>query len=74
MTREEARQFGLKSIEGHSDDEVFCCAPKTGKNAWTYGELREALIEDKCMEDSTNPIDDIIKLDNYLREKQKNGL
>lgn len=69
LTREEARQIGLKCLEGKADDEIYCQAPKPPKNVWTVKEFREALINDTELENHENPIDGLIHLEEYLNER-----
>lgn len=69
MTREEAKQLALsevqKNIEKYGKDTVFSRAPKVGKNSWTWGEVRDAILADKYLEETHyNPIDIILKLYN----------
>jgi len=69
ITREEARQIGLKSLEGKSDDEIYCQA---ARNTWTVGDYRKALINDTELENYgkwANPIDGLIYLEEYLNEQ-----
>jgi len=72
ITREEARQIGLKCLEGKDDDEIYCQAAQPPKNTWTVGEYREALINDTELENYgkwANPIDGLIHLEEYLNEQ-----
>lgn len=71
MTREEARQIGLKSLEGKADDQIYNRAPQSGKNTWTVGEYREALLNDTEIEGMGNPIDDLLHLEECLNEQGK---
>lgn len=72
MTREEAKQLALsevqKNIEKYGEDTVFNRAPKVGKNSWTWGEVRDAILKDECLEETdSNPIDMILNLCNAFR-------
>lgn len=72
ITREEARQIGLKCIEGKDDNEIYCRAAQPPKNTWTVGEYRKALINDTELENHgkyANPIDGLIHLEEYLNER-----
>ena len=78
MTREEARQIALKQIEQelkiHGEDDVVTRAPAVGKCSWTYKEYKEAILEDKCLENSnTNPIDLVLRYDEYAKEHGLKG-
>lgn len=76
MTREEVKKQLLneidKSAEKHGGlDEIFCKAPQVGKSIWTWREYREAVEQDKPMENSTsNPIDVYIKYLEYIKKKK----
>lgn len=69
LTREEARQIGLKSLEGKADDQIYMRAPQPGKNTWTVGEYRAALLNDTEIEGQGNPIDGLLHLEEYLNER-----
>lgn len=69
ITREEARQIGLKSLEGKSDNEIYCRAAQPPKNTWTVGEYREALLGDTKLKEGENPIDELIHFEEYLNER-----
>ena len=74
MTREEVKKQLLneidKSAEKHGGlDEIFCKAPQVGKNTWTWREYREAVEQDKPMENlNENPIDVYITYLNYVKK------
>ena len=73
MTRDEAKQIALKSIEEeiekNGENHIFIAAPQLGKNSWTLKECKEAILNDKPLENTDNNlIDGIINLDKYLRE------
>lgn len=79
MTRKEAQQIALKEIEEgirqDGEDAVFMMSPKTGKCSWTYKEAKEAVLEDKCLEDSggTNLIDMVLEYEKYVKEHNINS-
>jgi hypothetical protein len=73
LTREEAKEYYLKllnkEIEEHGEDFIFVSATKIGKNTWTVGEFKKAIENNINPEEySTNPIDDLLRYDEYLRE------
>ena len=73
LTREEAKEYYLKmlnkEIEEHGEDFIFVRATKIGKNTWTVGEFKKAIENNINPEEySTNPIDDLLRYDEYLRE------
>ena len=73
MTREEAKEIALwlvnESIKQHGEDGIYVMCPKPGKNSWTYKEAKEAILEDKPLEDSNNNIIDmIIEYDEYAKK------
>ena len=79
MTREEARQYALeqvnKDIEQRGEDGIAMRAPCVGKCAWTWGELRTAILNDECLENTdANPIDMILSLHKHLIEHGQKGL
>ena len=75
MTREEAKQIALKEVEKgikeNGEDAIFMMSPKIGKDCWTWKEAKEAILEDKALEDSGgyNLIDSVLKYDVYLKAK-----
>ena len=73
LTREEAKEYYLKmlnkEIEENGEDFIFVRATKIGKNTWTVGEFKKAIENNINPEEySTNPIDDLLRYDEYLRE------
>ena len=64
MTREEAKEIALRlvneSIKQHGEDGIYMMCPKPGKNSWTYKEVKDAILEDKPLEDSNNNIIDMV--------------
>ena len=78
MTRKDARDFALKEVEKqiarNGENGVACFAPKPGKNKWTWGEMRKAIINDECLEESSNPIDDMLHLNEFLLKNGEEGL
>ena len=78
MTREEAKKKALDSInEGiakFGEDAPFMRCPMPGKNTWTFKEAKESVEKDTCLEGTNdNLIDDILKLDEYLRQQHKDN-
>lgn len=77
MTREQAKQILLKdaekNIKKYGEDAVAVMSPKIGKDHWTWREVKEAIINDTCLEDSDgmNPIDNLIA---YEEDRLKRGL
>lgn len=76
LTREEARQMALidieKEISKYGEDHVMCCCPMPGKNSWTAKEYKEAILKDKCLENTNSkPIDDYLKLEKWYNERGK---
>lgn len=75
MNREQAKKIGLYYItrwaEQHGWDSVYLAAPKIGKNTWTAREYKDALEQDKCLEEKSNPIDMILDLERYYIEHGK---
>ena len=69
ITREEARRVGLKLLEGKDDNEIYNRTAQSPKNTWTVGEYKEALLGDTKLEDGENPIDELIRLEEYLNER-----
>jgi len=79
MTREEARQYALeqvnKDIEQHGEYGIAMRSPCVGKCVWTWGELRTAILNDECLENTDyNPIDAILGLDKHLIVHRQKGL
>lgn len=78
MTREQAKEFALseinKFIQKEGLDGIVKLAPKLGKNFWTAREYLEAIEQDECMEENSNPIDDVLNLEKYLNERGKSLL
>lgn len=79
MTRNEAKEIALKSIEEeiekNGENHIFIAAPQLGKNSWTLKECKEAILNDKPLENSDNNlIDGIINLDKYLIEHNLKSL
>ena len=79
MDRETAKQIALddinKEIEEKGEDTVIMRCPKPGKNSWTAKEYKYAIEHDTTLEATNiNPINDVIKLDNYLIEHRGYGL
>lgn len=76
MIREEIKHQLLneidKSAEKHGGlDVIMCRAPQVGKCSWTWREYREAVEQDKPMENSNdNPIDVYIKYLEYIKNKK----
>ena len=74
MTREQAKQILLKSIEKeikkYGEDTVAVMSPMPGKNSWTWKEYKEAIINDTDLEgcEDSNPIDSLIRYDEYRLE------
>jgi hypothetical protein len=74
MTREQAKQILLKSLEKeikkHGENTVAVMSPMPGKNSWTYKEYKEAVINDTDLEgcEDSNPIDSLIRYDEYRLE------
>ena len=74
MTRDEIKKQLLdeidKSVKKHGGlDEIFLRAPQVGKNAWTWREYRDAVEQDKPMENTTdNPIDVYIRYLQYVKK------
>jgi len=76
ITREEARQMALfdieKEISKRGEDAVIVRCPMPGKNSWTAKEYKEAILEDKCLENTkSNPIDDYFALEKRYNERGK---
>lgn len=76
MTREEAKQIALKTIneeiKKHGENYVYMQSPKRGKNTWTLKEAKESILNDTTLEDTNiNLIDGIIELDKFLKENGK---
>jgi hypothetical protein len=77
MTREEIKNQLLneidKSAEKHGGlDVMFAKAPQVGKCSWTWREYREAVEQDKPMENMTeNPIDVYIRYLNYVKKSNQ---
>lgn len=74
MTREQAKQIALKEVERQieqlGENAVAFSAPKRGKNVWTLGEYKTAILNDECLEDSNfNPIDGVLRLEEFKKEK-----
>ena len=69
ITREEARQIGLKSLEGKDDNEIVNRAAQPPKNTWTAGEYRKALLSDTKVENGENPIDELMRFEERLNEE-----
>lgn len=79
MTREQAKQIALKEverqIEQHGENAVAFRAPQCGKNIWTWGEYKTAILNDECLENSNfNPIDGVLRLHKHFINKGKKGL
>lgn len=79
MTREEIKQQLLneidKSAKKHGGlDVIMLRSPQVGKCSWTWREYREAVEQDKPMENTTdNPIDVYIRYLEYVKKSnQKN--
>ena len=75
MTREEAKRLALsevqKNIEKYGEEAVFNRAPKVGKNSWTWGELRDAILADKYLEEThDNPIDMLLKYEEWKNKRK----
>lgn len=75
MTREEAKLMLLAEIDNeiaeHGEDHVYICAPQPGKNSWTCGEYKRAVENDEVLEGTgNNPIDDLLKLNEYLKKTE----
>lgn len=74
MTREEVKKQLLneidKSAEKHGGlDALFAKAPQVGKNSWTWREYREAVEQDRPMENlNENPIDVYIRYLGYVKK------
>ncbi len=76
ITREQAKQIALgyvnKEIEMHGEDCIIISAPTIGKNTWTAKEYKDAVINDTCLENTTeNPIDSIINFYNWQKKKKR---
>jgi hypothetical protein len=75
MTREQAKQILLKSIEKeikkYGEDTVAVMSPMPGKNFWTYKEYKDAVINDTDLDgcEDSNPIDSLIRYDEYRLER-----
>lgn len=75
MTREEIKNQLLNEIDKSAKkygglDEIMCRSPQVGKSSWTWREYREAVEQDKPMENTTdNPIDVYIKYLEYIKNK-----
>ena len=80
MTREQAKKYLLQyvedSISEHGENGIALLCPKIGKCSWSWKEYKEAVVNDTDLEDceNSNPIDGILKLDKYLKEKTGHGL
>ena len=73
-TRKEIQEIALaqaaKLIEKYGEDSIYVKAPQPWKNTWTYGELYNAVLNDKPLENNSNPIDDMIKLYEFLHDNE----
>lgn len=73
-TRKEIQEIALaqaaKLIEKYGEDSIYVQAPQPRKNTWTYGELYNAVLNDEPLENNSNPIDDMIKLYEFLHDNE----
>lgn len=75
MTREEAKQILLKSVEKeikkHGEDATAVMSPMPGKNSWTWKEYKEAVVNDTDLEGckNSNPIDSLLRYEEYRLER-----
>lgn len=79
MTREEAKQYAIeevnKEIEQYGEYGIAMRAPCVGKCVWTWGELKTAILNDECLENTDyNPIDAILGLHKHLIIHRQKGL
>ena len=78
MTRKEAQKTVLKSIDACiavlGENSIALMTPNPfNKNSWTWKELRDSVVNDTPIKGmKTNPIDDIIALDNWKKSIIKN--
>ena len=73
-TRKEIQEIALaqaaKLIEKYGEDSIYVQEPQPRKNTWTYGELYNAVLNDEPLENNSNPIDDMIKLYEFLHDNE----
>ena len=75
MTREQAKQILLKSVEKeikmHGEDTIAVMSPMPGKNSWTWKEYKEAILNDTILEgtEDMNPIDSLLRYEDYRLER-----
>lgn len=80
MTREQARKIAIYEIQElimkQGEDDIFCASPVHGhKQTWTNAEALTAATNDTCLVDSSmNPIDSILKFENYLNDHKRSQL
>lgn len=78
MTREEVKKQLLNEIDKSAKkrgglDEIMLRAPQVGKNSWTWREYRDAVEQDKPMENTTdNPIDVYMRYLEYVKKSNQN--
>ena len=78
MDRKTAKNILLKQvnkdIEIFGEDAITLASPMKGKNSWTYKEYKQAIVEDKCLENTNlNPIDTLLEYDKYLIKTKGHG-
>ena len=73
-TRKEIQETALvqiaKLIEKYGEDSIYVKAPQPEKNTWTYGELYNAVLNDEPLKNNSNPIDDMIKLYEFIHDNE----
>lgn len=76
MTREEFQTIGITAMEHqlkiHNPNEIMFRSPQPGKNAWTYQEYYDSMVNDTPLENfkqDKTPVDDIISMNNWYLEK-----
>lgn len=81
MERKKAQDYALMAVEKqiakNGENGIACFAPKPGKNKWTWGEMRKAIINDERLEENeenSNPIDAILHLNEFLIRNGKKSL
>ena len=73
MTREQAKKILLieadKEIKKHGEGTPAVMSPMPGKNSWTWKEYKEAVENDKPLENTDmNPIDSLLRYEEYRLE------
>ena len=62
--RKKAQELALSwiraDIASKGENAIAMSEPKPGKNSWTQKEMLEAVLNDRPLENGTNPIDDVL--------------